>query len=90
MYVKHLRKYLVHSECSRKGHNFIIYGHILLFTGMSIGGYWETYGRASPQYFQRDNKHMLQKTESGEAKFSRAGEKEKKKKKRLSKQTLFL
>lgn len=80
MYVKHLRQYLVHSKCSRKGHYFIIYGHILLFMGMSIGGYWGTYGRASPRYFQRDNKHMLQKTEFGEAKFSRSGEKKKKKK----------
>ena len=67
--------------CSRKTHYFIIYGHILLFMGMSRVGYWETYGRARPQHFQRDNKHILQKTEFVEAKFSRSGEKEKKKKK---------
>ena len=35
--------------------------------GMSRGGYWETYGRARPQHFQRDNKHIHQKTESVEA-----------------------
>ena len=65
--------------CSRKGHYVIIYGHILLFMGMSRVGYWETYGRARPQHFQRDNKHILQKTEFVEAKFSRSGEKKKKK-----------
>ena len=48
--------------------------------GMSRVGYWETYGRARPQHFQRDNKHILQKTEFVEAKFSRSGEKEKKNK----------
>ena len=53
--------------CSRKGHYVIIYGHILLFMGMSRVGYWETYGRARPQHFQRDNKHIHQKTESVEA-----------------------
>ena len=49
--------------------------------GMSRVGYWETYGRARPQHFQRDNKHILQKTEFVEAKFSRSGEKKKRKKK---------
>ena len=53
--------------CSRKTHYFIIYGHILLFMGMSRVGYWETYGRARPQHFQRDSKHILQKTEFIEA-----------------------
>lgn len=46
--------------------------------GMSRVGYWETYGRARPQHFQRDNKHILQKIEFVEAKFSRSGEKKKK------------
>ena len=55
--------------------------------GMSRGGYWETYGRARPQHFQRDNKHILQKTEFVEAKFSRSGEK---KKKKTSANRLFL
>lgn len=35
------------------------------------------HGRASPRHFQTDNKHILQKTEFGEAKFSRSGEKKK-------------
>lgn len=49
--------------------------------GMSRVGYWETYGRARPQHFQRDNKHILQKTEFVEAKFSRSEKRKKKKNK---------
>lgn len=46
--------------------------------GMSRTGDRETHGRASPQPFQRDNKHIFQKTEFGEAKFYRSGGKNKK------------
>ena len=45
--------------------------------GMFRTDCWETYGRESPQHFQRDNKHLLQKTKLGEAKFCSSGGKKK-------------
>lgn len=45
-----------------------------IISGMSKVSYWETQ-RTSSWHFQRDNKHVLQKTEFGEAKISGSGDK---------------